>query len=185
MTIYHIAWNNPTGRLRPFQSSESKEDTSSLLGQQLFWSPFQTPPAAAPTTSSVPPSTMMKTVAALALLGSAAAFAPCQEGRTSTAVAANKFASDFGAMAPVSLGHGDGPWTGRGLDMAAVAEVLGRPSRFEPAPASGNASTADEGVAKAAYTADEIRGQGYVHGGQGCGRGRVHGGRGHGGRGRC
>lgn len=43
---------------------------------------------------------MMKTAAILALIGSAAAFAPSQQGRASTAVGA--FEDALGAMAPVS-----------------------------------------------------------------------------------
>ena len=43
----------------------------------------------------------MKIAAFLALVGSAAAFAPSSQGRGDTAVA-NKFAGDFGATAPVS-----------------------------------------------------------------------------------
>merc|ERR1719296_533377 len=49
---------------------------------------------------------MMKTVAALALLGSAAAFAPCQEGRTSTAVAANEDQETFDRLRTTELKHG-------------------------------------------------------------------------------
>ena len=44
---------------------------------------------------------MMKTVAALALLGSAVAFAPAQQGRVNTAVA-GAFDGELGAMVPVS-----------------------------------------------------------------------------------
>jgi len=49
------------------------------------------------------PSTMMRTAALLALAGTAVAFAPCREGRVDTAVAANRFASDFGATAPLGF----------------------------------------------------------------------------------
>ena len=38
-----------------------------------------------------------------AAAGSAAAFAPSQQGRASSAVEAKAFSDDFGAMAPVSL----------------------------------------------------------------------------------
>lgn len=45
---------------------------------------------------------MMKIAALLALAGSAAAFAPAQQGRVDTAVA-GKFDGELGAQAPVSF----------------------------------------------------------------------------------
>mmetsp|Transcript_55709 Transcript_55709/g.118502 ORF Transcript_55709/g.118502 Transcript_55709/m.118502 type:complete len:204 (+) Transcript_55709:75-686(+) len=45
---------------------------------------------------------MMKLVAALALVGSAAAFAPAQQGRTNTAVS-GKFDGELGAQAPLGF----------------------------------------------------------------------------------
>ena len=39
----------------------------------------------------------------LALAGSAAAFAPAQQGKASSALAAKPFANEIGAMAPVSI----------------------------------------------------------------------------------
>ena len=46
---------------------------------------------------------MMKTVAFLALVGSAAAFAPASQQGASTALSAAPFAEELGAMTPVSL----------------------------------------------------------------------------------
>lgn len=44
----------------------------------------------------------MKVIAALALAGSAAAFAPAQQSRSSSALAAKPFADALGVQAPVS-----------------------------------------------------------------------------------
>lgn len=49
----------------------------------------------------------MKYIAVLALAGSAAAFAPSQESRSSTALSAKPFSQELGSQAPVSfLRHG-------------------------------------------------------------------------------
>lgn len=45
----------------------------------------------------------MKSMIAASLIASAAAFAPAQDGRASSAISATKFSDDIGAMAPVSL----------------------------------------------------------------------------------
>ncbi len=45
----------------------------------------------------------MKSMILASVVASAAAFAPVQEGRTSSAIAANPLADELGAMAPVSF----------------------------------------------------------------------------------
>jgi len=50
----------------------------------------------------------MKFLAVLALAGSAAAFAPAQQGSSSTALSAKAFSDALGAQAPVSFSNLDG-----------------------------------------------------------------------------
>ena len=45
----------------------------------------------------------MKSMILASIVASAAAFAPAQQGRTSSAIAASPLADELGAMAPVSL----------------------------------------------------------------------------------